>query len=55
MLGATFPSLIVKMDVKHLETIYNVFGGHLITINFPPIKWKEHYAYSSIVAGFLQL
>jgi hypothetical protein len=55
MLGATFLSLIVKMDIKHLEKISNVFGRHLIAINFPPRKWKEHYAYSSIVAGFLQL
>jgi hypothetical protein len=34
-------------DSKHLEKICSVFGGHLISINFPPRKWEGHYAYCS--------
>jgi hypothetical protein len=40
---------------KHLEKRCSVFGGHLISINFPPRKWEEYYAYSSIVRRFLHI
>jgi hypothetical protein len=33
------------------ESIYNVFGGHLMSINFPSRKWEGYYAYSSMVGG----
>jgi hypothetical protein len=42
-----------KALIKHLEKNCSVFGGHLISINFPPRNWERYYAYSSIVGGFL--
>jgi len=40
---------------KALEKICSVFGGYLMSINFPPRKWEGYYAYYSIVGGFLHL
>jgi hypothetical protein len=48
-------SVRLRTNVKHLEKICSVFGGHLISINFPPRNWEAYYAYSSRMGGKLCL
>ncbi len=38
-----------------MKRICSVFGGHLLSINFPHRKWEGYYAYSSIVGEKLCL
>jgi hypothetical protein len=31
-------------NIKQLEKIYNVCGGHFISMNFPLRNWEGYYA-----------
>ncbi len=45
----------ILLWVKHWEKIFNVCGGYVIAMNFPPRNWKGYYAYCSRVGGKLCL
>ncbi len=43
--GTPFFGGKITSNAKHSEKICHVHGGHLISMNFPPIVWEGYYAY----------